>query len=278
MNFHICHPGDALRPFVKQFYFWEDDSCGLIQLPQHLFTLGDQYMVFILEGEATIKPADHAAFTLPKHSVTGHFTCACELQVRGPLKMVVVQLNAYGCYRLLDMDVRSFTNYYRNLDMQESPVWTLLGTKLQQAKTPQEITSLLNDTYMEVLRCFSPALQQVDKMADYLLANQGNVSLHELAKVFRVSKPTLDRLFNRIVGIPPQLFARMVRFKAALRSLQQMDIPQWQISTTAHYNQAMFIQDHLLFNGEMPSGHNTAAQATITRMTAAEMLPVAVAS
>lgn len=273
MNFHICHPGEALRPFVKQFYYWEDDSRGPIQLPQHLFTLGDQYMVFILEGEAGIKPAAHAAFTLPHHAVTGHFTCACQLQVSGPVRMVVVQLNAYGCYRLLGIDGQSFTNYYRNLDLHENAVWSQLGSSLQQLRDPQEITALLNQTFQQALQSDAPCLKQADEMADYLLARQGNVSVEELAKAFQLSRPTLERLFNRVIGMPPQLFARMVRFRNAL---QQTEVAQWQLPATAYYNLAMFIQDHLQFNGEMPSWYNL--PATIAHMPSRSMQQVAVAS
>lgn len=273
MNFHICQPGDALRPFVKAFYYWEDVSSGPIQLPQHLFTLGDQYMVFMAEGEAMIQPAAHAAFTLPQHAVTGHFTCACHLQVKGPVKMVVVQLNAYGCYRLLGMDSASFTNYYRNLDLHENPVWAQLGASLRQLQDPAAITAVLNGTYQQVLQANAPCLKQADEMVDHLLAKHGNISMEELAKTFQLSRRTLERLFNQVIGMPPQLFVRMVRFRNALLALQQTDTT---VQPTAYYNQAMFIQDHLLFNGEMPAWYNM--PATIAHMPVATMQQVAVAS
>ncbi|QJB42468.1 hypothetical protein HF324_33295 [Chitinophaga oryzae] len=273
MNFHICHPEDALRPFVKQFYYWEDDSRGPIQLPQHLFALGDQYMVFMLEGTAMITPAAHAAFTVPRHAVTGHFTCACRLHVTGPVRMVIVQLNAYGCYRLLGIDGQSFTNYYRNLDLHENAAWAQLGRQLQQVRAPQEITALLNGTLQQALQADAPCLKQADEMADYMLARQGNVSVEELAQAFQLSRPTLERLFNRVIGMPPQLFARMVRFRNALQLAERV---QWQLPATAHYNLAMFIRDHLQFNGEMPSWYN--APGTIAHMPARPLQQVAVAS
>lgn len=278
MNFHIFHPGDALRPFVKQYYFWEDDSRGTIQLPQNLFALGDQYMIFIREGEASVKPADHAPFTLPRNTITGQFTCACRLQVKGPVKMVIVQLNAYGSYRLLGLNMQTFTNYCRNLEVHGEAVWTQLAAQLGQAAHPAEITDMLDNTFEQVLASNKHTLQQVDEIADHLLARQGNVSMEELAAAFHISRPTLERRFNTIVGIPPQLFARMVRYKTALHAHRQMNLPQWQISTTAYYNQSMFIKDYLVYNGELPSWFASPVAATIAHMPVAELQQVAVAS
>ncbi|HVI49107.1 MAG TPA: DUF6597 domain-containing transcriptional factor [Chitinophaga sp.] len=261
MKLHIYQPADGLRPYVKQYYFWEDNTNGAIQLPHNLFALGDQYMVFILEGEASVKPMHHAGFTLPQNAVLGHFTCACELKVKGPVKAVIVQLNAYGGYRLLKLDMASFTNYYRSLATHENPVWMQLAAQLGAAGEPAAITALLNNACTQALAINNPPLKQVDVMADYLVSNQGNVSVDELSSVFNLSKPTLERLFTAIVGLPPQLYARMMRFKTAMHSMQQLNLPQWQanIHTTAYYNQAMFIDDYLTFNGVAPSAAATIA-------------------
>lgn len=278
MNFHIHHPADALRPFVKQYYYWEDDTRGIIQLPQNLFALGDQYMVFILEGKAEVKPVNHKAFTLPAGSVLGHLTCACQLQVQGPVKAAVVQLNAYGCYRLLGMDTANFTNYYRNLSAAQ-PVWQELIAALQEEKDPQRIESLLDNACLHALSQQPGNLREVDDMADYLVIMQGNVSIEELTTRYGLSRPTLERIFSKIVGIPPQLYARMIRYKTALSALRQLNLPEWEtpVAATPWYNQAMFIKDYLLFNHEAPS-YFAGATGTIAHMPVNNLQQVAVAS
>ncbi|WP_143310154.1 helix-turn-helix domain-containing protein [Chitinophaga vietnamensis] len=279
MNFHIYHPEDALRPFVKQYYYWEDNTRGVIQLPQSLFALGDQYMVFIHEGEATVKPAHHKPFTLPANAVIGQFTCACQLHVKGPVKIVIVQLNAYGCYRLTGLDMHAFTNYYRNLAMHSNPLWIQLSAKLAAARQPDEIIPVLNQAYQQALSQEPRSLKQVDEMADYLIAKQGNVSLGELAHIFHLSRPTMERIFTAVIGIPPQLYIRMVRFKIALRSLQQLNLPQWQanMGRSSYYNQAMFVKDYLLFNGDTPS-YFEPISTTIAHIHQGNRLQIAVAS
>ncbi|MBV8253261.1 MAG: hypothetical protein JO154_11695 [Chitinophaga sp.] len=279
MNFHIFQPEDALRPYVKQYYYWEDNTRGIIQLPQSLFALGDQYMAFIQQGEATVKPTNHPAYILPANSVIGHFTCACQLQVKGPVKIVIVQLNAYGCYKLLGIDMPSFTNYFRNLDISAGSLWQEVSAKLATVRQPDSIIPVLNSAYRSCLDAGSRSLRQVDEMVDYLIARKGNVGLEELAHIFHLSRPTMERVFTTVTGLPPQLFSRMVRFKTALKSLQQMNFPQWQVnmSKNNYYNQAMFVKDYLLFNGDLPDYFEPVA-TTIAHMHTGNRLQVAVAS
>ncbi|SEW36012.1 DUF6597 domain-containing transcriptional factor [Chitinophaga arvensicola] len=278
MNFHIYHPADALRPFVKQYYYWEDDTRGIIQLPQNLFALGDQYLVFILEGKAEIKPVNHKAFTLPEAAVLGHLTCACQLQVQGPVKVAVVQLNAYGAYRLLGMDAGHFTNYYRNLLLDTPSIWQELFTALRLEQAPQQVEPLLDTACLQALALQPDNLREVDNIADYLLIMQGNVSMEALTTRYGISRPTLERIFSTIVGIPPQLYARMIRYKTALSALRQLNLPEWQtpVAATPFYNQAMFIKDYLLFNHQAPSYF--ANVGTIAHMQVNNLHQVAVAS
>lgn len=278
MNFHIYHPTDALRPFVKQYYYWEDSTRGTIQLPQNLFALGDQYLVLMLEGKGEVKPAAHKAFTLPGNAILGHLTCACYFQVEGPVRVVVIQLNAYGCYRLLGLNPECFTNYYRNLDAQGC-LWTDAVNALKGITHPHEVETILDNTCLASMEAKACNMRHADDIADYMLIKQGNVSLEELSERYEMSKPTLERIFNAVIGIPPVLYARMIRYRTALRALQQLKLPEWQIpvAATAFYNKAMFIEDYLQFNHQTPS-YFTPATATIAQMPAPAHAQVAVAS
>ncbi|MEC5142834.1 DUF6597 domain-containing transcriptional factor [Chitinophaga sp. 212800010-3] len=275
MNFHICHPADALRPFVKQYYYWKDDTRGIIQLPQNLFALGDQYMIFMLEGKAEVRPVNHKAFTLPACSVLGHLTCAFQLQVQGPVRAVVVQLNAYGCYRLLGMEAGGFTNYFRNLCAAGQHHWSQLADALAPAEDTATVEAVLDKACLESLATHSGDLKTIDDIVDYMLMMQGNIAMNDLTARYGLSRPTLERIFSTIVGLPPQLYARMIRYKTALSALRNLNLPQWQtpVTPTAHYNQARFIKDYLLFDHEaswfMPSAAATIAKLPVTNVAVA---------
>jgi AraC-like DNA-binding protein len=258
MNFHIYRPAANLHPYVKHYYYWHDDTTGVINLPQNLLSLGDQYMVFLQQGEVSCQPCQHAAFTLPQMSVVGHFTCSSQLKVKGPVKAVVVHLNAYGSYRMLGINMHAISNYYRDLAKLPDGSWQALATQLAGTDSAQ-LPALLDAALANAMQHQAYNRQEVEQVANYLQEKDGHVNIAYLAARFRLSKPTLERLFLEVVGLPPKLYARMLRFKKAMQLLQQVNTPQWQPATAGaqYYNEAVLKQDYVYFNGQAPSFFST---------------------
>ena len=254
MNFRIYHPAATLAPYVKHYYYLQNANSGLINLPQNLFSLGDLYMVFLQEGEVTFQPSQHASFTLPSASVIGHFTCHHQIRVKGPVKMTVVQLNAYGCYKLAGLDMSAFNNYYRDLQKHTNQSWHQLTQDLSTAADPISLDLTLNNAFSTLLSENDHPLKQVDEVADYMIRHQGYINMDKLTRKFKTSRPTLERKFMEVIGITPQLYARMLRFRDAMRNMQKMNVEQWQsfITNNDYYNHAQFIQDFQFFKGETP--------------------------
>ena len=268
MNFRIYQPATSLAPYVKQYYHLQSSNSGLINLPQNLFSLGDLYMVFLQEGEVIFQPTQHASFTLPEASVVGHFTCHHQIMVKGPVKMTVIQLNAYGCYRLAGLDMSSFNNYFRDLLKQDRECWKDLADKIAAAADITKLDAVLNDALDSMMCAHVHNLKQVDEIADYIIDNQGYTNVERLTRKFKISRHTLERKFMEVVGLTPQLFARMLRFRDAMRHMQKMSVEEWQafITNNDYYNQASFIQDFLFFKGEAP---------VLNQETAIAQMPVA---
>lgn len=280
MNFQIYRPCDSLHPYVKQYYSWQDDNHGTSSIPQNLISLGDQYLLFIHKGTVTCKPKNHSTFTLPYASIIGHFNCASQLKVSGPVDITVVQLNAYGAYRLTGLCMHTLTNYFRDLYKLQHPAWETLGNTLQAGIRQPPLSNILDSALTAMLDTHR-SLQQVDVITDFLLKQNGNAGIDFLSRRFDISRPTLERRFMEVVGLPPALYARMLRFKAAMRNLQQVSFPQWSafLQNNGYYNEAVFIKDYLYFNGQSPSFFEPAINTTITAMHQHTdfTLPVAVA-
>jgi AraC-like DNA-binding protein len=275
MHFRIYEPATALAPYVKQYYHLQSTNDGFINLPQQLFSLGDLYMVFLQEGEVIFQPTQHASFTLPAASVVGHFTCHHQIRVKGPVKMTVIQLNAYGCYRLAGLNMSAFNNYFRDLLKQHHPCWQDLSQQLADHENESTLHDILDQAFLDILCQYAHPLKQVDEIAEYIIRHEGYTNIMQLTKKFKLSRHTLERKFMEVIGLTPQLYARMLRFRDAMQHMQQMSVAEWQsfITTNDSYSQALFIQDFLFFKGETPVlNQDTAiAQMPVTS-------PVAVAS
>jgi AraC-like DNA-binding protein len=106
------------------------------------------------------------------------------------------------------------------------------------------ITSRLHD--YEPTRC-----------ADYLKhirRNAGNITVSQLKESFGVSERTLERHFATELGISPQFFIKMLRFREAF---DQLKSPQKTFTDIAYemgyFDQAHFINDVKRFSGLTPA-------------------------
>ncbi|MGX5817281.1 DUF6597 domain-containing transcriptional factor [Chitinophaga lutea] len=210
MNTYRLHPKSTLHPYVQQYIVLEDITSPAEIAKNKLFTMGKQYLVFIQQGGLTFRPMDHAAFDLPLCAVTGPFTCPVHARVTGPLRAVVVQLNAYASHRLMGISMESVTNYFRDLTKVDVR-WKETAERLRTAHGAAAITAVLDDALESLLPVQSQALQQVDEMVEYLAANKGQVAMLDLALRYKTSRHTLERQFMEVTGLTPQLYQRLLR-------------------------------------------------------------------
>ena len=92
---------------------------------------------------------------------------------------------------------------------------------------------------------------------------KGLVRVEELANQFEVSIKTLERHFNREIGVSPKFFSRIMRLQEVLKLLNDGEEPIWtDIAYSFGYvDQAHFIKDFKDFAGVTPKiyhqQHNT---------------------
>lgn len=265
MNIQQFLPKQSLNPFVQQYTLLEDFTTDTTFAQQQLFSLGNQYLVFVLKGEITFRPSDHAPFTLPDASVVGPFTCSGSVKMSGPASAVVVQLNVCGSHRLLGLSMDTVTNYYRDLSKLDAGQWKYLSHELAGAT---DIVSLLDRALEKALKEQERSLQRVDEILEYLLLQNGNVDMESVALYFKTSRHTLERRFMEVTGLTPQMFSRIARFNTAMSSIKEdMQTQQWQnvLQDCGYGDQNHFIKDFLYF-GTPKSESNKAPQVSLRKI------------
>ncbi|MGC5225289.1 helix-turn-helix domain-containing protein [Micromonospora sp. DT81.3] len=90
-----------------------------------------------------------------------------------------------------------------------------------------------------------------------LVADDGRVSVSEIAEAATSSPRQIERLFARGLGFPPKTVGRVLRFQHALRQLMtDPGIPLAEVAADAGYfDQAHFVRDFRLFSGGVPRGY-----------------------
>ena len=98
-------------------------------------------------------------------------------------------------------------------------------------------------------------LNAVAKVANEFLIEKGALRIADAAEHAGLSVRQFERVFCEQVGIPPKLYARVVRFHAALAAKQEMADRRW--TDVAHElgycDQMHMIRDFRNFSGENPT-------------------------
>jgi transcriptional regulator GlxA family with amidase domain len=104
-----------------------------------------------------------------------------------------------------------------------------------------------------------------------LMRLNGNVAMEKMASLSCLSLRQFERVSKDRIGIPPKLFARLIRFSRAYRMRENFPLLTW--SFIAHecgyFDQMHFIRDFKQFAGVTPGVIEKELEKTPIRLQAA---------
>jgi AraC-like DNA-binding protein len=109
---------------------------------------------------------------------------------------------------------------------------------------------VLNDFFSDQCPIQNDVLDRFRKMLDYIHDKKGDVSIRDLEKIGLYNRRTLERHFNKIVGISPKVYCQIYRFKCLVNLIQTQPGITWaQLAPQAgYYDQAYlsrYVKDYL---------------------------------
>lgn len=116
------------------------------------------------------------------------------------------------------------------------------------------MVAIVEQFLLHTIKAVKP-LMPIDHAMEVLMRKNGLVSVEQLASMACVSTRQLERLSNQRIGLPPKLFARLIRFSKAYRLFESSPNLRWtQIAhCCGYYDQMHFIRDCKEFAGVSPS-------------------------
>ena len=117
--------------------------------------------------------------------------------------------------------------------------------------------AILRDELLHRLRLAAhahvPTLE--DAAARLLTARRGRLTIDAMAAHYGLSRQRFARRFQEATGVPPKLFARIVRFQGLVYSLLSTDVAEWAgvAPEIGFYDQAHMINEFRDFAGAPPT-------------------------
>lgn len=248
-------PRPALAPFIHALVVSTSlaDGRGYGKARVQNFLPRHTPFLCLFTGDALRIKRKNTGFTVCADAVlAGPQTTRLTLALGPNHQSIFIAFEPCVLYRMLHRSMQTFVN--RDYDAREfwgNEVDRLL-LRLRDADSAWEKSEIVQDFLAEKLGCISPELP-FDKAIRHLGKADGNISVARLAELSGLSTRQFERLSNQRLGLTPKLYARLVRFSAALRLHARQSRLTWtEISHACGY----FDQMHLIHEFRKLAGCN----------------------
>ena len=182
---------------------------------------------------------------------TGQVTQPVYGQNIGQARILLVFFHPMGMHQLFGTDMAKLTNT-------SMPLQEFLGQqraddlykKLVANQEDEYQIKVLDDFFSEQCPIQNALLDRFRKVLDLIHARKGDVNIGELEKTEFYQRKTLERHFNKIVGISPKVYCQIYRFKCLVNLIHSQPGITWaQLAPQAgYYDQAhlsRYVKDYL---------------------------------
>jgi AraC-like DNA-binding protein len=200
-------------------------------------------LFFYINDQIKMQKDAAASFVLqPRSVMVGPQLTRVTLDINKSHKAVRVGFHPGGMYRMLGIPmVRMVDESYDATDVFGNELQEV-NNKLQEAGSFDEIHGVIEKFLLKKLSTLKKALPFDMAMMELLRLN-GNVAVEKMAKMACLSLRQFERVSKERIGLPPKLFARLVRFSKAYRLRESSATLSW---TSIAYECGYFDQMHLI--------------------------------
>jgi len=182
---------------------------------------------------------------------TGQVTQSVYGQNIGQARILLVFFHPMGMHQLFGTDMATLTDTSQPLNefLGKTRANDLLK-KLMSCQEDEHQVKVLDDFFSNSKPIQNGQLGRFRKVLDYIHDHKGNINITELEKKEYYHRKTLERHFNKVVGISPKVYCQIYRFRCLLNLIHTQPGITWaQLALQAgYYDQAhlsRYVKDYL---------------------------------
>ncbi|MBD0283090.1 MAG: AraC family transcriptional regulator [Thermoleophilaceae bacterium] len=189
--------------------------------------------------------------------VAGLYDTYALVESSGSQSGVEVYLTPVGARLVLGMPMRHLKGQVITLDECFGALAGLVREQLLEAASWDERFSIVDSFLLPRVAAAEPPPPSLTWALSRLHATNGVVDIGSLTDELRCSRRYLIGLFNDHVGLPPKLYARILRFRHALELAGGYDGMGWAeiAHRSGYYDQAHMVRDFQQFTGHSPTDY-----------------------
>jgi AraC-like DNA-binding protein len=176
-------------------------------------------------------------------------------EVVAPARLLGARLHPLAAASLIGPRLDELTNTRERLERFVGQPAVELGRRL--ASLDEAAPASVFDAFFSERLIERDADPRISRSLASIFASQGQVPISKVARAAGTTERTLRRTFEKLVGLTPKRFARIVRVQGALRRVEQEQ--EWcRIAADLGYNdQSHLIREMKALFGDTPTGMAT---------------------
>lgn len=257
--YQIRLPAPALSPFIECYWFLSGTLRPSESLEELIFTDARADIVFTFASpyvrKNSAEPGDGRL--IRASNVDGQRRYPVRILQHGDLLLVGVRFRPGGLSAFVAMPVHELTGQTVPLSDAFGPAGRELeGRLFDRAGDPQGQSDLLDRFFLARLAA-PPERHRVMTWAEEIERSGGLIAISELSRRTGISVRSVDRLFQRVIGLPPKFFARTVRFQQVHRLLLKHPQVRWDeiVASHGYFDQSHFAKDIASMTGVDPNAY-----------------------
>jgi AraC-like DNA-binding protein len=243
-------PSEDLKPFVRTYAHLQTASQLFWPIPARSigcleFTFGAPYRVRHVDG-SRIEIAGLATLIGAKTHQR------IQLESQGEIETFAILFQPTGLHGLFALPGRVMLDEHYDAEAVLGRGVSVLRNRLGEAQCFHQRVQVANEFFRAALT--NPTLEQrgMDAMIRKMIANKGCIRVQNIAYDLGLSLRQFERRFTTALGMSPKLYARVLRFEAAIHRKSTTG-HNW---TTIAHELGYHDQMHLIHDFELLSGNS----------------------
>lgn len=258
MNTSIYYPCKTLQPYISHYRIWSAKTPIVSEQSFRDYPRTIMDMLFILEGKVSLAFDNALPFQLDKCSFISQFDKSYTIFPTGNIQFINVRFKPNGIYPLTKIPLFLLLNGHLPLSELIGNQVNLLYEKLQHQPSDLQKINLLENYLVSIFQK-TELHYKLEHALHLIHTEKGLIAVKMLKEQLRTNYKSLDRWFQKNVGLPPKRFIQLTRFKHIIDELKDQAKPDWMqiVADYNFYDQAHFIKEFKQFAGVCPSNYRT---------------------
>jgi AraC-like DNA-binding protein len=247
MRFDKFIPTERLRPYIKYFAVSENEFENEYKiLPSTGLVVGFQY-----KGQLAIM-RDNKENKLSSAGITGISDSFKVFKNSADIGTILVYFTETGFTHFASHPVNELFNISLPLDdIFKKDIVAEVEEKLALATTDKHRIKIIEQFLLSRIRDIK-ADKLITEAVTLIYQSKGAIRIKELNEQLFISQSAFEKRFRKVVGTTPKKFASIIRFNAALDSLNKARSLTELCYENNFFDQSHFIRDFKQFTGDTP--------------------------